>query len=60
MIENYTHKRYAIRVICTAKSLNEENKKLFTTQFSNVFKTIINIPLIDKVSINNNYIILCL
>jgi len=56
MIESYTHKRYAIRVICTIKPLNQENENLFTKQFKNVFRTVIHIPLIDMVIIGNNII----
>jgi len=56
MIESYTHHRYAIRVICTVKPLNQENENLFTKRLKNVFKTVIDIPVIDKVIINSNII----
>uniref|UniRef100_A0A2S2RAG7 Peroxisome biogenesis factor 1 n=3 Tax=Sipha flava TaxID=143950 RepID=A0A2S2RAG7_9HEMI len=48
MIENYTNNEHCIRVICTVKPLNQENENLFTKQFKHVFKTIVQIPLIDK------------
>jgi len=51
MIENYTNNQYCIRVVCTAKPLNQENENLFSKQFKHVFKTVIHIPLIDKVLI---------
>ncbi|XP_060858422.1 peroxisomal ATPase PEX1 isoform X1 [Metopolophium dirhodum] len=48
MIENYTNNQYCIRVVCTAKPLNQENENLFSKQFKHVFKTVIHVPLIDK------------
>jgi hypothetical protein len=54
MIENYTNNEHCIRVICTVKPLNQENENLFTKQFKHVFKTIVQIPLIDKVKIEMN------
>jgi len=60
MIENYTNNQYCIRVVCTAKPLNQETENLFSKQFKHVFRTVINIPLIDKVlikSVYNNHII---
>lgn len=63
MIENYTNNQYCIRVICTAKPLNQENVNLFSKQFKHVFKTVLHVPLIDKVLIkfvyNNDVICLC-
>lgn len=53
MIENYTSNQYCIRVICTAKPLSQENENLFSKQFKHVFKTVIHIPLIDKVLIKS-------
>lgn len=49
MIENYTSNSSCIRVICTAKPLSQENENLFSKQFKDVFKTTINVPVIDKV-----------
>lgn len=51
MIEEYTNKNSSIRVICTAKPFNEEHENLFSKQFTHVFKTVIRVPLIDKVDI---------
>ncbi|XP_060847155.1 peroxisomal ATPase PEX1 [Rhopalosiphum padi] len=48
LIENYTNNQYCIRVVCTAKPLNQENENLFSKQFKHVFKTVIHVPLIDK------------
>lgn len=63
MIENYTNNQYCIRVICTTKPLNQENENLFSKQFKHVFKTVLHVPLIDKVLIksvyNNDMICLC-
>ncbi|XP_025196709.1 peroxisome biogenesis factor 1 [Melanaphis sacchari] len=50
MIEKYTSNQYCIRVVCTAKPLNQENENLFSKQLKHVFKTIIHIPIIDKES----------
>lgn len=55
MIENYTRNQYCIRVICTAKPLSQENENLFSKQFKHVFKTVIHVPLIDKVLIKSLY-----
>lgn len=54
LIENYTSNRYCIRVVCTAKPLSQENENLFTKQFKHIFRTVINIPLIDNVSVQIN------
>ncbi|XP_050439980.1 uncharacterized protein LOC126845364 [Adelges cooleyi] len=50
MIETYTGGQQCIRVICTSKPMSEEKEKLFSKEFKNVFKTVINIPMIDKQS----------
>jgi len=55
MIENYTNNQYRIRVVCTAKPLNQENENLFSKQFKHVFRTVIHVPLIDKVLIKPVY-----
>jgi len=55
MIENFTSNQYCIRVVCTAKPLNQENENLFSKQFKHVFKTVIHIPSIDKVFIKSVY-----
>ncbi|VVC44744.1 ATPase, AAA-type, core,ATPase, AAA-type, conserved site,Peroxisome biogenesis factor 1, N-terminal [Cinara cedri] len=48
MIEEYTNYNNSIRVICTAKPFNEEQNNLFSKKFKHVFKTVIQVPSIDK------------
>lgn len=55
MIENYTNNQYRIRVICTAKPLNQDNENLFSKQFKHLFRTVIHVPSIDKVLIKPVY-----
>jgi len=55
MIENYTNNQYCIRVVCTAKPLNQENENLFSKQFKHVFRTVIHVPLLDKVLMKSIY-----
>ncbi|XP_015379787.1 PREDICTED: peroxisome biogenesis factor 1 isoform X2 [Diuraphis noxia] len=50
MSKIYLRNQYCIRVVCTAKPLNQENENLFSKQFKHVFRTVIHIPPIDKES----------
>ncbi|XP_050529647.1 peroxisome biogenesis factor 1 isoform X2 [Daktulosphaira vitifoliae] len=50
MIDCYTSGQNCIRVICTSKPFSQDNQNLFNKQFIDVFKTVINIPKIDKES----------
>lgn len=49
IIENYTNNNYCIRVICTSKPINEENEDFIMKELKYVFKTVMHIPIINKV-----------
>lgn len=49
IIKNYTSNSYCIRVICTIKPLSQDLENVFSKQLKDVFKTVIHVPLIDKV-----------
>lgn len=50
IIEYYTNNKYCIRVICTSKPMNEENEEFIMKQLTCIFKTVLHIPIIDKVT----------